>query len=404
MRVVAAAVVVLGFMAAGLIAPTGRSAAPYVASVPSAEPTPGSGSLPVPSEAPMPELEAVLLASGLNRPTSVVAAGEGRVFVTEKSGVIRVVEDGVLLAEPLIDLDAWVPDHRVEQGLFSIALHPGFTRNRRFFVNLTDRHGDVRILEYRMAEDGTPTADPDSGRLVMHVTQPGQFHNGGMLQFGPDGYLYASFGDGHFGESARNARRLENVLGSIVRLDIDSAAPYAVPADNPLVGTRMAAEIWVYGMRNPWRFHIDPVDRVLVIADVGQFTWEEITVVPLDAPALDLGWPIMEAFNCHAADECESAGKVLPAVSYSHAAGCAVVGGPVYRGDRIPELHGMVVYADFCTGFVRAFGMLDGHVVRGTDLIEQSAYGPILSLGTDDFGEILILTQAGELRRLQPTG
>lgn len=349
----------------------------------------------------------MVVVEGLDQPTSAVEDHRGRLLVTEKAGAIRVFEDGGESVDPLLQLDTVVSGHRVEQGLLSVALHPRFETNGLIYVDLTDRDGDVRIIEYSVVdtEDG-PVADPETARLVMEVEQPGQFHNGGMLQFGPDGYLYASFGDGHFGESSANARDTRTLLGSIVRIDVDGAEPYAVPDDNPFVDSdgSSAPEIWAYGVRNPWRFFIDPVDRVVVVADVGQFEWEEVSVLPLDSGGHDLGWPIMEGDTCYLSDPCDRTGMVIPDLIYSHEVGCAIIGGPVYRGSLIPALRGMVVYADFCAGFVRAFGVVGHHVVRHVDLVDAGRHGPIQSLAVDGDGEILILTQEGEIRRLQPAG
>ncbi|MEE9298599.1 MAG: PQQ-dependent sugar dehydrogenase [Acidimicrobiia bacterium] len=394
-------VVLLAAVGGGWIGPVGdgAAAAPVLLSTPRA--VTGTPATPVlPTEERLPDLEAVLVAEGLDRPTSAVAPGDGRLFVTEKSGVIRVVDDGVVLPDPLLDLDDAVPDHRPERGLLAIALHPDFAATGRFFVHLTDLDGDSRLIEYRMSADPN-IADPTSARLILKVDQPGEFHNGGMLQFGPDGYLYVSIGDGGFGDPDRNGRLRENMLGSILRIDVDAGKPYTVPADNPYVGTPLASEIWLSGMRNPWRFFIDPVNRQIVIGDVGQLRREEVTVLPLDAGGLDLGWPIMEGDECYQADSCDSEGLVMPDVVYSHSSGCAVIGGPLYRGASIPELQGMVVYADFCSGRVRAFFLFEGHVLRHLDLIAAGTYGPILSLALDEAGEVLLLTEMGEVRRLQ---
>lgn len=405
MRVLAVVVLVSSILAAGAVVERGDGPAPSAVVVPTRTSQASPGSLRPPGEAPVPEVEAVLLAEGLDRPTAAVEDPRGRLFVAEKTGVVNVVVDGAVSVRPVLDLDASIPDTRVEQGLLGLALHPGFDENRLLYVDFTDLDGNTRILEYRIDEaDDGPVADLESAREVMRVDQPGQYHNGGMLQFGPDGYLYASFGDGHFGDPQWNARDIDTVLGSIIRIDVDAAEPYAVPSDNPFVGVEGADEVWLYGVRNPWRFWIDPVDRVIVVGDVGQFAWEEVTVVPLDVGGLDLGWPIIEAEHCYAEDDCDPAGMVLPDLSYGHSVGCAVVGGPVYRGSAIPEIRGMVVYADFCGGFVRAFGLDGTHVVRHVDLVEPLRYGPILSLAVDADGEVLILTQSGEVRRLQPSG
>ena len=406
MRIVGLGALVVLVLGAGLVGPRGEGAAPasdvsYVSPAPHA---PGPGRLSPPTDDPLPLMEGALIADGLDRPTTVVAAGPGRLFVGEKSGVIRVILDGEVLDDPLVDLDAEIPDAKTEQGLLSMALHPDFASNGLLYLHLTDAEGDVRIVEYRMSSDEPNRLDPDSARLIMWVHEPGQFHNGGAVRFGPEGHLFVSFGDGGFGEPERNARLPQNVLGTIVRIDVDAADPYAVPVDNPYVGTTFAPEVWVHGMRNPWRFWIDPVDRVLVIGDVGQFAWEEVTVLPLDEPGFDLGWPIMEADQCYWEEECDRAGLVLPAITYGHPPGCAVIAGPVYRGSAVPEMRGMVVYADYCNGMIRAFGMRDGHVVRHDDVVAAPGYGPLQSLGVDWDGEVLVLTQEGELRRLRPLG
>lgn len=368
------------------------------------EPRPPTGTVPMPelpSDAPMPEIEASLVVDGLDRPTFAVPTGDGRLLVSEKGGLIRVVVDGEILPEPFLDLDVVIPDKRPERGLLAIALHPRFSDNGRFYVHFTDADGDSRLIEYRVSVDDPNLADPGSARLVLAVEQPGEFHNGGMIQFGPDGYLWVALGDGDFGDSDRNAALRQNLLGSILRIDVDAGDPYAIPADNPYVGTDLAAEIWLSGVRNPWRFFIDAETRQIVIGDVGQFRWEEITVLPLDAGGLDLGWPRLEGSACYQAKSCATDGLTMPDLVYSHSFGCAVIAGPVYRGSLIPELEGMIVYADFCSGLVRAFSLFNGHVLRNVALLEPGVHGPILSLAIDDNGEILLLTQMGEIRRLQ---
>lgn len=379
---------------ADAVAPAERSLAP----------SPAAGPAPAvieSSKAHIPDIEAELLVSGLDRPTFAVPTPDGRLFVTEKAGTIRVVADDEVLPDPLLDLDPVVPDHRPERGLLAIALHPEFEANGRFYVHLTDVWGDSRLVEYTLSADDPNVADPESARLVLAVEQPGEFHNGGMLQFGPDGFLYVAMGDGDFGESDRNAAVRSNLLGSILRIDVDRGDPYAVPADNPFVGTPDAAEVWFTGMRNPWRFFIDAPSRSIVVGDVGQFDWEEIQVLPLDAPGLDLGWPTLEGRHCYQADECDSDGYVLPDVVYSHRTGCAMVAGPVYRGTTVPELTEMIVYADYCTGRVSAYALHDGDVGRNLELIDPGTYGPILSLAVDGNGEVLLLTETGEIRRLR---
>jgi glucose/arabinose dehydrogenase len=223
-----------------------------------------------------------------------------------------------------------------------------------------------------------------------------------MIQFGPDGYLYIAMGDGDFGDSDRNGALTETLLGSILRIDVDAADPYAVPTDNPYVGSSTAApEIWMSGMRNPWRFFIDAPTRSIVVGDVGQFEWEEIQLLSLDESGLDLGWPTMEGKRCYQASACDETGFVIPDVVFSHGNGCAMVAGPVYRGSLLPELSGMVVYADYCTGRMGAYSLVAGKVSQHRLILDPGPQGPVLSLAVDDDGEILLLTELGEIRRLQ---
>lgn len=399
--------VLLSALVAGMLAwtgPLGPGPAPAVTPVSAPRPVSGTYSAgALPPEGALPELSTELVVAGLDRPTSIADVGDGRMFVTEKGGLVRVVLDGVLQPDPLLDLREGVLSRGAERGLLAIALHPRFSDNARFFVHLTDRDGNSRLIEYRMSEDDPLLADPSSARLILEVGQPGEFHNGGMVQFGPEGYLYVGLGDGTFSKTVNpNAALLENPLGSILRIDVDGGDPYAVPADNPYVGTRFSPEIWISGMRNPWRFYIDAVDRLMVVGDVGQFRWEEITVVPLDAGGLDLGWPVVEGRECYLADECSRDGLTMPDVVYSHSVGCAVIAGPVYRGSGIPGLQGSVVYSDFCTGSVSAFRLFDGHVLEVARVIEPGVLGPVLSLGVDADAEILVLTEMGEVLRLVP--
>ena len=395
-------VVVIAALGLGWVGPLGAGAAPT--SVIVSEPRPRTGTVPppsFPSDAPMPEIEASLVVDGLDRPTFAVPTGDGRLLVTEKGGLIRVVVDGEILPDPFLDLDGAIPDRRPERGLLAMALHPRYSDNGRFYIHFTDGVGDSRLIEYQVSADDPNRADPTSARLILAVEQPGEFHNGGMIQFGPDGFLWVAYGDGDFGDSDRNAVLRQNLLGSILRIDVDAADPYAVPADNPYVGTDLAAEVWLSGMRNPWRFFIDAETRQIVIGDVGQFSWEEITVLPMDAGGLDLGWPRLEGSRCYQADTCATDGLTMPDLVYSHSLGCAVIAGPVYRGSLIPELEGMILYADFCSGLVRAFSLFNGHVLENVALLEPGVYGPILSLAIDENGEILLLTQMGEIRRLR---
>ena len=223
-----------------------------------------------------------------------------------------------------------------ERGLLGLAFHPDYGTNGRFFVDYTDLSGNSVISEFARAADGT--ADPNSERVLMHVDQPYSNHNGGMLAFGADGYLYIGFGDGGgAGDTQGSGQNLKTLLGKILRIDINSGDPYGIPASNPFQpGNTQGAdfEIWDWGVRNPWRFSFDSESGALFIGDVGQNQTEEVDVEPAGQGGRNYGWNIMEGDHCYGASTCDQTGLTLPVATYSHDEGCAVTGGYVYRGSR----------------------------------------------------------------------
>ncbi|MFQ5516076.1 MAG: PQQ-dependent sugar dehydrogenase [Acidimicrobiia bacterium] len=344
-----------------------------------------------------------ILAEGLDQPVDVaVPPGGDDIYVVEKTGRIWIISGGEVLPEPFLDVSDQVETSGLEQGLLDLAFHPGYASNGRFFVHLIDLGGDTRIYEYRSSAD-PHRADADSRSLVMGVEQPHEYHNGGMLQFGPDGYLYAALGDGGgIGDPFGNGQRADTVFGTIVRLDVDAAHPYAVPPDNPFLGGQGAPEVWAYGLRNPWRFWIDPAEQYVYIADVGQETWEEVDVVPLVEGGHNFGWPVREGPECFQAGPCD-VGFTDPVFDYPHEGTCSIIGGPVYRGEAIPELWGHFIYGDFCAGWIRSF-RFDGEAAVDRSLLsaELSSVGHIQSFGVDAAGEVLVLTAEGSVFRLMP--
>jgi len=219
------------------------------------------------------------LASGLQRPVDLQADGSGRLFILEKVGRIRILQDGQLLEASFLDITDRVRSSGNEQGLLGLAFHPQYVQNGYFFVNYTDNNGDDVIARFNVSSDPN-LADPTSETILISVSDPFPNHNGGVLTFGPDGYLYAGLGDGGSqGDPFGNAQKTDNLLGKVLRLDVDSAEPYAVPADNPF-----GNEIWAYGLRNPWRFSFDQVTGDLYIGDVGQNAWEEIDFLEAGSP------------------------------------------------------------------------------------------------------------------------
>ncbi|MDX1623945.1 MAG: PQQ-dependent sugar dehydrogenase [Gemmatimonadota bacterium] len=345
------------------------------------------------------------IASGLDFPLYVTAPPDDpRLFVVEKTGRILVRREGRILEAPFLDLSGLVSGGS-EQGLLSLAFHPDYAANGRFFVNYTDRAGDTRVVEYGVSAD-PDRADPDPVRTVLAVEQPFSNHNGGLALFGPDGMLYVGMGDGgSAGDPRENGQDTSTLLGALLRLDVDGGDPYAIPADNPLVeepGAR--GEIWAWGLRNPWRFAFDRASGDLYIADVGQNEFEEVNAVAGAGRGLNYGWDVMEATHCFEPDEgCDRSGLTLPVVEYDHGEGCSVTGGFVYRGEAIPALRGTYFYSDFCSGFVRSFRLSGGEAVdeRRWPGLEPDG-GRVGSFGVDAAGELYITTARGGVFEIVP--
>jgi glucose/arabinose dehydrogenase len=354
---------------------------------------------------PLLGLDVETVARTLINPVFLTApVGDDRLFVLEKDGLIEIVTEDGVSEEPFLDLEVIVGSDALEQGLLGLAFHPAYESNGRFFIYYTNVDGDSRLVEYRVSAD-PDRADPESARVLLALDQPDINHNGGMLLFGPDGYLYVTLGDGGgASDEFGNAQNLTTLLGSIIRLDVDGGDPYAVPPDNPFAGDPDASsEIWAYGLRNPWRIDIDPATGLVYIADVGQDRWEEVSVMPLASAGANFGWPIVEGFECYRAETCNSEGMVEPVIAYPHAEGCSVTGGFVYRGAAIPELQGHYFYGDWCGQWVRSFRYEDGAAVDEADWTNDlGQIGQVQSFGLGGDGEMYVLTQAGFVYRLVP--
>lgn len=356
---------------------------------------------------PADSLRLVQVASGLEFPTYLTAppGDTSRLFVTEKAGTVRIIRQSALLSQPFLDLRPEVSSGG-ERGLLSLAFHPDFAQNRRFFLYLTNQAGDVEVREYRASASEPERADPASGRLVIRIPQPYSNHNGGQALFGPDGKLYLGLGDGGSGGDPHNhGQNRSTLLGAILRLDVDAAQPYTVPPDNPFSGTSGASgEVWAYGLRNPWRFSFDRATRDLYVADVGQNRWEEVNVLPFTAaPGANYGWRVMEGSQCFRETRCDRSGLVLPVLEYEHPDGCSVTGGYVYRGRRMPWLQGTYFYSDYCGGWIRSFRFANGQATGRRDWTGQlGRLSNVPSFGEDALGELYVLTERGEVLRLAP--
>lgn len=353
---------------------------------------------------PLLGLDLETVARRLVDPVLVVAPpDDDRVFIVEKRGIVRIIEDGDLLADPFLDIEADVKSDGLEQGLLGLAFHPRYAENGRFFAYYTNRNGDSRLMEYPISTHPNVAAAA-FGRLILAVEQPASNHNAGMLQFGPDGYLYVALGDGggannQFG----HGQRADTLLGTILRLDVDAAEPYAIPPDNPFLDGSGAPEVWAYGLRNPWRFDIDEESGLMYIADVGQDEWEEIDVVPLEPAGYNFGWSILEGDECFDDDPCSVTGLAAPALTIGHGEGCSVIGGFAYRGRSIPELSGHYFYGDWCGRWIRSFLYADGGVTTAQDwTADFGEVGQILSFGTDAAGEIYVTTMEGFVFKVVP--
>ena len=356
---------------------------------------------PGPGEPPV-ELAFETVVTGLNNPIYLTAPpNDDRLFIVEQPGRILIVEDGALRTEPFLDIRSDV-SFGGERGLFSVAFHPGYATNRTFFVHYTNTGGDTRVVRYETSANPY-VADPASASVVLALDQPFGNHNGGHVLFGPDGMLYVALGDGgSAGDPQDHGQNRGTLLGALLRIDVDGATPYAIPPDNPFVGTPGArGEIWLYGVRNPWRVAFDAAADLFYVADVGENVWEEVTVVPAGQGGLNLGWNIMEGLHCFNAANCNTTGLILPAIEYDHGDGCSVTGGFVYRGVAMPGLAGHYFYSDYCSGFLRSFRYADGAATDARDW-DVPNLGAVLSFGADAMGELYVLTADGTVRRMVP--
>jgi glucose/arabinose dehydrogenase len=329
-----------------------------------------------------------------------------RVFVVEQGGTVRIVRDGTVLAEPFMDLRDQVT-FLGESGLLSIAFAPDYAASGLVYAFYNARegpYGDLRVAEFRVDTFDADRVLPSSERPVLTLPKPYENHNGGMLQFGPDGNLYASVGDGDPGvlnPAGAFAQRLDVLLGNIIRIDPRRGDPYSVPTDNPFVAVPGARpEVWAYGLRNPWRFWIDPETNVLYVPDVGSTSREEVNVVARSGRGANFGWPCFEGtvvFDTTAS--CEN--PVAPLLDYPRENGaCAVIGGVVVRDPRLAVLSGRYLYGDLCTGVITTIAVADGRITAAGEL--GLVVPQLSSFGVDGFGRTYVMSLRGDVYRLDP--
>jgi len=343
-----------------------------------------------------------LVESGFASPVYLASppGDSARLFVVEQTGRIRIVQHGQLLPAAFLDIHSRLVSGG-EQGLLSVAFHPNYAANGFFYVNYTDLNGDTRVERYTVSVADSNLADTATHKLILFIPQPYSNHNGGLVMFGLDGMLYVGMGDGGSGGDPQNrAQHPDSLLGKLLRIDLDHGDPYAIPVNNPFATGGGAREIWALGLRNPWRFSFDLPSGLLYIGDVGQDSWEEVDVEPASQGGLNYGWRIVEGAHCYNPDPCNSAGLVLPVLEYSHADGCSVIGGFVYRGTRFPALAGQYFFSDYCQGWLRSARYANGAVASRTLWSPDVNPGSVLSFGQDARGELYVLSGNGAVYRI----
>ena len=349
---------------------------------------------------------------GLSSPLAVVNAGDGsgRLFVVEQSGRIRIVRDGVLVDPPFLDIRRRILSGG-ERGLLGLAFAPDFPTDPRLFVNYTDLNGNTVVSSFSVPAATPDQADSRSERILLQIDQPFPNHNGGDVDFGPDGDLYIATGDGGSGgDPLGNGQSLTTLLGKLLRIRpgaADGSGPaYTIPPSNPFANDPSARpEIRAYGLRNPWRFSFDRVTGDLWIGDVGQDAWEEVDVIRATDPvatAPNFGWNVMEGRHCYGAASCSQDGLALPVAEYGHGLGCAIVGGYVGRDPDQPALNGGYLFADECSGNM---WVVDAARPAAHDPVLVLKSGkPISSFGQDEAGRLYVTDlAAGELLRIVST-
>ena len=341
------------------------------------------------------------VATGLDAPLAIVNAHDGtnRLFVVEQGGRIRIVKDGTLQPAPFLDVSDRISSGG-ERGLLGLAFHPGFPADPRLFVDYTDPNGDTQVSSFAVNPASPDRADPGSEVKILRVQQPYANHNGGEVVFGPDGKLFISFGDGGSeGDPQGYGQNPRTLLGKILRIDVDSRSgdrQYAIPPDNPFAdGAGGAPEIWLTGLRNPWRISFDRATGDLWIGDVGQSAWEEIDVQRAGAPGgTNYGWNRMEGRHCYQPSTgCDETGLTMPVTEYGHDQGCTVIGGSVVRGPDQPALVGGYIFADYCSGRVWAIDP-STDAYRDPTAVADSGHR-IAAFGEDEAGNLYAADIAG---------
>lgn len=348
------------------------------------------------------DLSLDFLQGGFQQITGIEQVGDSRIFVLQQNGLIRVWDDSIYT---FLDVSDSISTGG-ERGLLGLAFHPNFSTNGFLFVNYTDPSGDTKVERYNLMEADQMRADPSSGVELLSINQPFSNHNGGDLNFGADGYLYIATGDGGSGgDPQNNSQNTTNLLGKILRIDVNNGNPYSIPADNPFVNdNNVEDEIWSLGLRNPWRFAFDSETNDMWIADVGQNAWEEVSFQPAGSPGGEnYGWRCYEGdveFNTNGCGPISE--YTFPIFVYPHnsSGGFSITGGEVYRGNSYPNFLGKYLFADFSTGNFWSAQITDNFVAdTSVEFLGNMGISPS-AFGTDANGEMLVADYGGTLFRI----
>ncbi len=367
---------------------------------------PGCGDGSSPSTPPA-DLTLAVVDSGYDFPIQVIAPpGDGtRLLVLERPGRVVLIKNGVRQDSAYVNLTALtgVPGVAREYGVLGIALHPDYATNRRLFAYLIDTNEDTRLVELS-AEANLDHANPVPVRTLLQFSQPSYaIHYGGTVAFGADGMLYLAPGDGETGAVPSSpAQDSASLLGKMLRLGVDGAPPYGIPADNPYVGRPgWRGEIYHVGLRNPYRWSIDRQTGDFWFGDVGEDSWEEVDLAPAGAAGLNFGWPYREGTHCWMPSTgCPSAGLTPPVYEYSHADGCSVIGGVVYRGSEIPGRQGTYLFGDFCRNTLRSLTRNSGGTVTVTTWAPAIPADNVSGFGQDAAGEVYVTMASGRIYKV----
>ncbi len=354
-----------------------------------------------------PEIQLQLLSDDFNSPVDIASAGDDRLFVVEKRGIIKIVsKTGDIESTPFLNIDGRVNSGASERGLLGLVFHPNYASNGYFFVNYTRSGGTTRISRFSVNADDPNVADPSSEKILLEIPQPQSNHNAGDINFGPDGMLYFGLGDGGGGgDPGDHSQTRNDLLGKMIRIDVDSGDPYQIPNDNPFVNDDFTLdEIWAIGLRNPWRFSFDRETGDMWIADVGQNAFEEIHLQPADSDGGEnYGWRCYEGNSTFNTSGCPGVSAfTMPVHVYAHRGNncrASVTGGFVYRGQAYPSLKGKYIYGDYCTGEMWTLEP-DGDNNWVNTEVTDIPFGNWSTFGEDNNGELYIANLNGSIYRI----